>query len=433
MGSETVLGKTGNGNKDYQPDMVRLEKVIKSLIKMRIHLLCKHAFWGTLAVRFRLVDATAWMPTCAVDGENFYFNIDFVESLSQDELKFVFAHEILHCAYDHFLRRDERDPQLWNAAADYAVNRDLKYEKIGKMPSVGLYDQKYDDMTAEQIFEKLKEECKDSQQLKTLDVHLDGSEADDGDGGSGEGWPIEDGPEGSGISKGPPKPKSEAEQKKASDEFRQEVANAAKAAGEAPAGIKDLIKEWTEPQIDWRGFLEETVKSLIKDDYSWQRISRRGMGLDLCLPGMKTADTIDVCITVDTSGSMSDDMLRDFLGEVYGIMSQYQNFKVRIWTFDTKCYGYKEFTEDNLEEIHEYQIQGRGGTDFMCNWDFMEKEEIEPNILIFMTDGYPCGEWGKEEYCDVIYLIHSDPGKNIKGPSWATTLHYDRSTGAGVA
>ena len=85
-------------------------------------------------------------------------------------------------------------------------------------------------------------------------------------------------------------------------------------------------------------------------------------------------------IGIDVSGSISHDMIKDFMGEIYGIMQQFQDFRLRIWTFDTQVYAdsFKEFTPMNAEEIKEYEIIGCGGTDFTCNWDFMEQNDINP-------------------------------------------------------
>jgi predicted metal-dependent peptidase len=129
---------------------------------------------------------------------------------------------------------------------------------------------------------------------------------------------------------------------------------------------------------------------------------------------------VDICI--DTSGSVSESMIRDFLGEVQGIMEQYTNFKVSVWTFDTRVYNRQEFTPQNLDELVEYDVQGGGGTDFMVNWEFMKREEIEPHRFIMMTDGYPCGSWGDENYCETVFLIHGS--KDIVAP-FGTTVYYE--------
>ena len=94
------------------------------------------------------------------------------------------------------------------------------------------------------------------------------------------------------------------------------------------------------------------------------------------------------------------------LSEVKGIMDEYSDFKLTVWTFDTKVYNMQEFTNDNADDITSYVPVGGGGTLFECNWDFMKNEEIEPKRFIMFTDGYPCGSWGDADYCETLFIIH---------------------------
>ena len=128
-------------------------------------------------------------------------------------------------------------------------------------------------------------------------------------------------------------------------------------------------------------------------------------------------------VAIDTSGSMSTEMLTDLLGEVKGIMEQFTDFRLHIWCFDTEVHNPYVFTPDNLNDILEYDIQGGGGTDFECNWEFMKENDILPERFIMMTDGMPCGGWGEESYCDTTFLIHSDPDARIAAP-FGVTVHY---------
>ena len=154
----------------------------------RIGLLLRHPFFGNLATRLKLVNADEWCPTAATDGRNFYYNTRFIEMLRPKEIEFLFGHEVLHCVYDHFGRRGDRDPQLWNIANDFAVNGDLVKHRVGDMiTSVPcLYDRKYDGMSSEEIYDQLYEKAEkiDISSLldKMIDEHMDGEGEGDGDG-----------------------------------------------------------------------------------------------------------------------------------------------------------------------------------------------------------------------------------------------------------
>ena len=163
-------------------------EVREKLITARVGLLLRASFFVNLATRLKLVNADEWCPTAATDGRNFYYNSRFINMLRPKEIEFLFGHEVLHCVYDHFGRRGDRDPQLFNIANDYCVNADLKKHNVGEFITTVpcLYDKKYDGMSSEEIYDLLMENAekvdigKLIQQL--LDEHLDGDGDDDSDG-----------------------------------------------------------------------------------------------------------------------------------------------------------------------------------------------------------------------------------------------------------
>ncbi len=402
-------------------------QIREKLIQARIGLLILHPFYGNLALRLKLVNADAWCPTAATDGKNFYYNTKFVDKLPDGQVLFLFGHELLHCVYDHMGRYDGRNPQLGNVAADYCVNGDLVQNKVGTPITVVpiLHETKYYNWSFERVYDDLEENVEkqyvDIDELidKMLDEHLDG------DGGQGDSDGGEETDEnGNPISKKKPKI-SEADRQKMKDEMKEAVLNAAQAAGGAgnvPNGVKRLIEQWTQPKMNWREIIQQQCQSTIKSDFTFTKPNRKSWHIDPILPGMDNDELLDIALCVDMSGSISSTMIRDFFGEIKGISEMYNDFRIKIWTFDTEVYGYKEFDPTNIDELMDYYPQGGGGTDFMCNWRFMEDNDIQPKKLIMFTDGYPWGEWGDELYCDTIFLIHGD--KNIKSP-FGLTVHYE--------
>jgi len=142
------------------------------------------------------------------------------------------------------------------------------------------------------------------------------------------------------------------------------------------------------------------------------------------LPAMDNDDLVSVDLAIDTSGSMTNQMLKDILGEVKGIMEQFADFRLRVWCFDTRTYKIWEFGPDNVDDIYEFQLEGGGGTMFECNWEMMREEEIMPDQLIVCTDGYPCGTWGEEDYCETVFLVHGH--KDIVAP-FGITVHHEKA------
>jgi predicted metal-dependent peptidase len=393
-------------------------KIVEKLVTARVGLLLRHPFFGNLATRLKLVDATEWCSTLATDGRHFYYNNDFVNKLTPKEAEFGFAHEVLHNVFDHMGRREGRDPQLSNIAADYAANQILKDEKIGHVPEwIKIFqDNKYRGWSYEQIYQELydKAEKIDLGSLgELLDEHLDG----EGDDGEGDGEEDQDG-------NGKGRPRLTAEEKKQiRDEIKEAIVAAAQAAGagKVPAGIARMIQDFTEPKMDWRQLLRMSIQSIIKSNYSFARPNRKSQHCGAVLPGMMNEETIDVSVAIDMSGSISNVQALDFLSEVKGIMDEYKDFKLDIWCFDTEVYNYAQFSGDTADEITEYKVNGGGGTDFDVNWTFMKDNDIVPKKFIMFTDGYPCGSWGDEDYCDTLFIIHGND--SIISP-FGQTAHY---------
>jgi predicted metal-dependent peptidase len=397
----------------------KLDRVVREkLISARVGLLLKASFFGNLATRLKLINADEWCATAATDGRNFYYNTRFIEMLRPKEIEFLFGHEVLHCVYDHFGRRGDRDPQLWNIANDYCVNGDLVKHNVGeKITSVPcLYDRKYDGMSSEEVYDALYENATKIDIGKLLDQmideHLDGEGDGDGD---------QDG-EGSG------RPRLSAEEKQAiKDEIKEAMLAAAATvdgAGNLPAGVKRLIQQLTEPQLNWREILRMNLESTIKADYTWMRASRKGWHMDAVMPGQKPDEMIDVAVMLDASGSISQDMLRDFLSEIQGIMDSFPSYKIHVVTFDTQCYNPAQYDSDNLDSMIDYEVSGGGGTDFDCIFTYLKEEEITPRRLIVFTDGYPFGSWGDAEYCDTTWILH---GTTTIVPPWGTHAYYDEN------
>jgi predicted metal-dependent peptidase len=405
-------------------DPVVDREVREKLITARVGLLLRASFFGNLATRLTLTNADEWCPTAATDGRRFYYNTKFINMLKPKEVEFLFGHEVLHCVYDHFGRRGDRDPQLFNIANDYCVNADLKKHRVGEfITSVPcLYDAKYQDMSSEEIYDILYENAEkiDIGDLidKMLDEHLDGE-------GDGEG----SGKDGDGKENGKGRPSLSAEERqKIKDEIKEAVLAAAAAsdgAGNLPAGVKRIIEDMTAPKMNWRELLRMQLESTIKSDYTWMRSSRKGWHMDAIMPGMKLDPMIDIAVSIDASGSMLDSMLKDFLAEVAGIMEQFPNYRIHVLSFDTRVYNPQQFDSENLDDITGYEIQGGGGTDFDCVFEYFKENEIEPKRHIMFTDGYPGGSWGDEQYCDTVFIMH---GTTTIVPPFGQFAYYEEES-----
>jgi predicted metal-dependent peptidase len=325
------------------------------------------------------------LPTAATDGRKLYYNSKFINSLQPGEVVFLIGHEMLHCLYDHLGRFGTRDYKLSNIAADYVVNADLVEYKVGdKITTVGcLYDEKYKGMSFEEVYDDLYKNEKnidiDDLLSKLLDEHMDASDM------------------------------SEEEKSALKDEIREAMLSAAEAVGvdNVPLGIQRILKDLTEPQMNWKELLRQQIECQIKSDFSYARPSRRAYQIDAILPSMKKQPAVEAYVTIDTSGSIGANEMKDFFGEIKGIMESYESYSIHIGCWDTEFYGFTEFTSYGGEDIMEYVPRGGGGTDASCLWRHMIENDIRPSQLVMFTDMcIGANGWGDADYCPTLWIAH---------------------------
>jgi predicted metal-dependent peptidase len=414
--STSTVKKSGPTKTNPVVDAAVREKIIAA----RVGLLLRHSFFGNLATRLIIQNADDWLPTAATDGRHFFYNSEFVNKLSIKQLEFLFGHELLHVCYMHMDRRGDRDPQIYNVACDYCVNQDLVTSKVGEpITQVPLLlDSKYNGKSSEEVYELLMKNVKkvklDDLIKQVLDEHL-GNDGDGDKDGDGE-------PKSSGKGKRPVY--SAEERKQIQDEFREAMLSAAQQSkGNLPAGIQRIVDSITAPKMNWKELLANSIQSTIKSDFTWMRPSRKSWHMDCMLPGQTKEDTIDICVSIDMSGSISNEQAKDFISEIYGIMQMYTCFRCSIWTFDTNIYNMQSFTEENMDELLNYELMGGGGTNIAKNWDFMKENGIEPKLFVMMTDCYD-NAFGDPNYCDTLWIIHSNP---TFVPPHGVYAHYDKN------
>ena len=122
------------------------------------------------------------------------------------------------------------------------------------------------------------------------------------------------------------------------------------------------------------------------------------------------------------SGSVGDEQAKDFLSEIKGIMEEYKDFRIKVWCFDTSVYNEADYDGYNMDDFVNYKCKGGGGTDFDANWEYMKEQGISPKKFIMFTDGYPCGSWGDELYCDTVFIIH---GTDSIVPPFGDFAYYE--------
>lgn len=396
---------------------------LEKLVTARVAALMKFPFFGNLATRLYLKEDNTWCKTAATDGRNMYYNAEFVSGLTDRQAVFVIGHELLHVVFDHVgtnSRGVGYDAKLANIAADFAVNSTLVKESFGepigrfidkdtllnpKNQSIGigtLYDPRYDEWSFEQIYDDLIQDPR-SEEFKSKDIQVCFDQHLDGSGNNGE-------PE-----------LDESEIRQIQNEIREAILTAAEAAGigSVPGNIRRLIGSLTEPKMDWREILDATIESQVKSDYSYMKLGRRSFSSNIVFPSMKREPSIQATLALDMSGSITDEDIKDFFSEVYGIVCQHSSYEIGIMCWDTTVYNYQVFTEDDGDKILEYRPEGGGGTDLRCVYEYMKDEDIHPTQLVVFTDG-EIYNWGDEDYCPTLFIIKNKYRK-VSAPYGETT------------
>ena len=402
-------------------------------------LLVKYPFFGSVVANSNFIAEPA-VGTAGSDGKNIYYNPNFIESITDDQQTFIFAHEICHIAFDHIFRSEGKDKDLWNIATDSVINAFLKQDGLPiveggvDIPEAINYD-------AEEMYQKLLEKKKQQQQQngqgngqnqqgsqQQSQKQNSGSEQSGDDqqqsqsqqqsSSSGENSQEQDkqSQEQSGDGSGEDSQEEEKQQdvghdthsmwdkaiekrnqekqkqpdenqnkeqekkmneeikkltelgekealkqnkierKRQLEELRKALASQSHGHGNTTNSERRNITDigTSEPLIDWRRLLKEAVKYDI--DWSYQNAGIEDGVVTAYLEEIPRPETE---IVLDTSGSIDETLLRNFLRECKNIL---QTSKVKVGCFDTQFYGFTEIKD--VSDIDNLPFYGGGGTNF---------------------------------------------------------------------
>ena len=381
-----------------QPDA--LQPILTKLSAARTRLIMERPFLGALVMHLPLKVGGEGCTTTGTDAQAFYFNPGFIENLSLAQTQFVLAHEAMHCAMGHPSRRNHRVKRRWDVACDHAVNLILIEEGL-KPPLHGiLADQNFMTLSAEEIYPLIPEDTPE----ESFDQHLfdsdnetgaspdenerqDDPDAGDAGGQGKEGQSEAEEQQGSG-SQASQKPNelSPAEREELAEQWKNRLAAAAQAARQA-GKLSQSMMRWVDsllaPSLPWRALLARFFAINQRDDYSWRRPSRREG--DALLPRL-SSEGLEVIAAIDTSGSISDDELREFASELDALKGQVRA-RVTLLACDNRVADGAPWEFEPWDTLQlPPEMEGGGGTDFRPVFDWVEQENRSPNMLVYFTD-----------------------------------------------
>ena len=387
------------------------DEIETKLSAARTRLILDRPFLGALVLRLPM---TATKPerckTIGTDVRALYYNPEYIRNLSLEQTQFVLAHEALHCALSHFARRQHRVKHRWDIACDLAINPLLIKDGLKPPPGV-LLKSGFEGMMAEEIYPYIEDEMQD----ETHDEHFydqenrssgssSGSQPLDQDQeqGGGAGAAGSDGDsQSSGDS---PRPLSETEQEQLAVQWRQRLAGAAQQAmqaGKLGAAMARLVEHLLQPQLPWRMLLARYMTAVARDDYSYQRPSRREG--DAILPTLKSTQ-VDVVVVLDTSGSINDTEMREFVSEIDAIKGQ-MRARLTLHACDAKLCEHGPWVFEPWEEFSmPGNVCGRGGTRFTPPFEWLQREGRQPDLLVYFTDAEGEFPKGEPDY-PVLWLV----------------------------
>jgi len=393
------------------------------LAAARTRLILDKPFLGALVLRLPMQPADAqWCPSTATDAKAFYYNPEYIRSLSLEQTQFMLAHEALHCALSHFARRQHRLRHRWDLACDHAVNPLLVAEGLTPPPNA-LVEPTYKGLTAEEIYPLIE----DDDSSETLDKHaydrdhrsrgsnslneknLDRqqqqpSEAEQSEAQRGEQGRERNAQPEEGGAAGEPEPLTPDEQETLSIQWQQRLAGAAQQAlqaGKLGGEMARLVDHLLQPRLPWRMLLARYMTAAARDDYSYMRPSRREG--NFILPRLRSHQ-LHVAIAVDTSGSIADSELEEFFAEVNLLKGQ-MRARLILLPCDHRIAEGAPWTFEPWEEFKRPEtVTGGGGTRFVPVFEWLDRHQPQTDLLVYFTDAE--GEFpAREPAYPVIWLV----------------------------
>ena len=315
--------------------------------------------WGFYAsILFKMpMIAKDDVQTMATDGKSIFYNPEWSNTLTDEEMDFVRCHEGMHRVLRHHLRMNNRDSELWNIATDYAINSILKKSGM-TMPKDGLYSREYEGMSAEKIYETLN-----NSDTRPMPCN----------------W---------GQVKSGGKQMTKEQIKAEENMIRAEVTMAvqqSKNVGQLPSDIKQIITEMERSQVDWSSVIRRVVGGDQPEDYTYRRPNRRALHcMDIYNPSTLKSSCGDVAVWVDTSGSVSDKEKKHALGELNAIAEDMQPNSVTIFYGDANVQNIERYERGDIIEC--LNSKGGGGTDPMPIFKYIEENDVNVDSMVCITD-----------------------------------------------
>ena len=374
--------------------------------KAKARLMLEYPYFGTLASALKL-EKNNEILTFSSNGEVMSYNSEYVDKLCVADVEFMMANGAMHTVLKHNNRNAGRTLWLWQTATDYVVNNMLVKNGM-QAPIYANYEEKFDGMYAEEVYEHLRAEMQndnqssreqESEQISEVDdIHAENLTMQKEDVAS----PNSDNTQLDFDSKEPEESSSSSNDEldeEMKEQFEQ-IFQKLKRQGNLPQDLNFVIPEYFSHKVDWRELLYGYIASYAKSTYSFVPPNMKYLYRGIYLPSL-SSDLLRIVVAIDTSGSVDESLLKDFIGEINSIMQSYPNYEIDLITADAKIQSHEVYLPG---ESLNYEISGGGGTDFRPVFEYIENHINYPTLLLYFTDGM--GTFPKDEPSyDVMWIM----------------------------
>jgi len=341
---------------------------LKKLEKIRVQFLFDHPFLSVLALSLSMVYRKNSHEAFETDGITIFIDISMADIIAEDELKYIYAHTLLHILLKHALRMKERDNRVWNRSSDIVINLLLNdFERVGKRPEDEVLLKKFSNKSVEEVYHILYQENQEADE--TPDEKNPNEQKQD---------LIE----------------NEGDTKAAMEDIDSlivQAMGAAKKHGNTPSSFLEMIHEIIRPKVDLQTLLHTYMTESFFDKQSdFSRPNRRFIHQNIYLPGYtQEKNRLNLYIALDRSMSISQNVFSKFLGIIDSVLRISMDFKVTVIPFDEKIDIEKIISYDAQDSKIEVAFEkGNGGTLFSPVIDYIQTVSELNSSLMVLSDGF---------------------------------------------
>lgn len=442
-----------------------------SLANDRNVILNIYPFTGNISMRFDLIPVRdKRCRTACTDGKNIYIDISFYSKLKRTERTFVLAHEIWHAVMLHLSRKQSRQAELFNIAADMEVNYMLStndtHGQLTAPHGLCFPPPRMAGKSAEVIYEWLLRKAKNGK-LAAADISSDSEDMQ----GNGESYANDckakdmskadksrNGKNGSKTGKlegqfdkhtyqddateeqGEPIADQWGEvgydddfKPSISSDFAEKMREATISAaqtiermqGTLPAGVNSILNKLRKPEIKWQELLSQFVTSIYTGRRQWIPPNRRHVYNDTYFQSRRN-EAINIAVAIDTSGSCINDLPK-FFSELNSLVRSFGSYQLHLLQCDAAVSKYEYFDDGNpleLESTDKIEWAGGGGTSFVPVFDYIHDNSIQVDALVYLTDSYGTAPEEAPDY-PVLWLLTVDGNEDFC--KWGRKVKFKES------